>query len=108
MNSTCFFQLAESSADPYGEKACINWFYLNGNDWKQLRIGFELLDDATNGLLEDGIVEFSLPFDIDKEHTVMPDGMFWIKASTAERAEGVSETLGVHAQGALVVYDNKK
>ncbi|MBK6931919.1 MAG: hypothetical protein IPH12_14060 [Saprospirales bacterium] len=48
-----------------------------------------------------GIMTIQLPQDIsDKGHTIMPPGLFWIRASAATNTIAVSETIGIHAQAA--------
>jgi hypothetical protein len=93
------FQLAESTADSESDRADLSWHYLTGNRWVPLRTGFELLQDATDGLTMSGIVTLLLPHDIsDKGNTIMPAGHFWIKVSAPQNAIAVSETIGIHAQ----------
>ena len=101
-NLNLLLQLAEATADSERNRAVINWNYLTGNRWLQLRTGFELIDDQSDGITVSGIVQFSIPEDIsDKGNTIMPEGVFWIKASAPENTAAISEVIGIHAQAAL-------
>jgi hypothetical protein len=104
-NVQMLFQLAEATADTEGGRAEVKWHYLSKNNaWKPLRMGFEILEDATNGLTASGIIKMAMPEDIgDKDDknvpiTEMPSGQFWIKASSAANTRSVCETLGIFTQ----------
>jgi hypothetical protein len=49
-NVNILFQLAEATADSESEREKIHWHYLENNQWKMLRPGFEVLEDATTDL----------------------------------------------------------
>ena len=49
-NLNLLFQLAEATADSESDPEEVHWHYLENNQWKELRKGFELLEDATDGL----------------------------------------------------------
>ncbi|WP_138092111.1 hypothetical protein [Sphingobacterium daejeonense] len=80
-NLNILFQLAEATADSESKRQQIQWKYLDNNNWKSLRNGFEILLDDTDGLTTSGIINFSIPQNITKENTIMPKGLYWIKAS---------------------------
>jgi hypothetical protein len=58
--------------------ANLTWSYLSSNRWKKLQQA-QILDDSTQGFMTSGIVQLQLPDDIDSDHTVMPNDMFWLK-----------------------------
>ena len=104
-NIQILFQLAEATADTEGGRADVKWHYLSkNNDWKDLRKGFEILEDATNGLTVSGIIKLAIPEDIgDKDVdnqaiTQMPTGQLWLKVTAAEHTRAVCDTLGVFTQ----------
>lgn len=101
------FQMAESTADPFMERADIQWHYLSGNQWKELRKEFNILSDETDGLLGPGVIKLSIPKDITNDNTILPSGTYWLKVSVKERAEAVSESIAVHAQAARVTFVDK-
>ena len=107
------FQLAEATADSESDKANIEWAYLTNNEWVDLRAGFEILSDDTNGLTRSGIIKFALPRDISNEgNTRMPpvgeegseQHLYWIKASAKKNTAGVAETIGIHTQAARATF----
>jgi hypothetical protein len=100
------FQLAEATADSESEREEVKWYGLDNNQWKRLRKGFEVLDDATDGLTVSGVVKFSLPANMTRENTVLPKGLHWIKASISKNSRAISECIGIHAQAARVTFTN--
>lgn len=102
------FQLAEATSDSETEREKLRWYYLDNNQWKRLRTGFEVLEDATDGLTTSGIVKFSLPANMTKGNSVMPKEFHWIRASIKEKSRSVSETIGIHTQAISVTFTNEK
>lgn len=78
------FQMAEGSANPDLDPLTVNWSYLGEKDWQtpsphnpqdvQL-----LLNDNTNGLLQSGIVQLSIPENASNENSLMPIGLHWVR-----------------------------
>ena len=106
-NLNMLFQLAEATSDTEFDREKVNWHYLDNNQWKSLRTGFEILEDATDGLTASGIVKFAMPQNMTIENTVLPKGLHWIKASVAKNSRTVSETLGIHTQAVAVTFTNE-
>jgi hypothetical protein len=107
-NVAILFQLAEATADSESEREEIKWYYLDNNQWKELRKGFEVLNDDTNGLTTSGIVKFLMPANMTNENTILPKGLHWIRASIAKNSKAISETIGIHAQAARVSFTNEE
>jgi len=105
-NLNILFQLAEATADSESKRQQIQWKYLDNNHWKSLRNGFEILQDDTDGLTTSGIINFSIPQNITKENTIMPKGLYWIKASISINSKSVSETIGIHTQAVKATFTN--
>ena len=105
-NVNMLFQLAEATADAELEREDINWYYLQNNSWKNLRKGFELLNDDTNGLTTSGIVKLALPANITNDNTILPAGLHWIKAAISKNSKSLSETIGIHTQAIKVLFTN--
>ena len=105
-NLSLLFQLAESTANTESEKARVAWQYLANNEWKDLREGFEILNDATEGLTSTGIVKIAIPADITNgpENTVLPRGFHWLKVAALSNADAVCETIGIHAQAVHATF----
>ncbi|GAA4272692.1 hypothetical protein U6A24_08055 [Aquimarina gracilis] len=95
------FQLAEATANSEMERAEINWHYLSNNKWVELLPDFNIISDETDGFTVSGIITIAVPDDINKiGNTLMPDDLYWIKASAVENAMAVAETIGIHTQAA--------
>jgi hypothetical protein len=100
------FQLAEGSADPDLAREPIQWQYLDGNQWQTLEEG-QLLSDATNGLLNSGIIRFDLP--AAQPGTVLPTDLYWMRAAIAHNCRSVADTVAIMPQAIRVIlfsHDN--
>jgi hypothetical protein len=107
-NVNFLFQLAEATANSESDPATVYYSYLAGNKWRPLRPGFEVLKDGTEGLTRTGILKLALPANMTKTNTVMPNGLFWIKAAVAEDVEGVSETFAIVTQAVGATFVNSE
>lgn len=99
------FQMEETTADPEMDKAVICWHYLKDNEWRLLKPDFHLLADETQGLIQSGVINFSIPGDIsNKQTTIMPSALHWLRATAHLRSGAVAETKAVHTQAARVKF----
>ncbi|NRA10873.1 MAG: baseplate J/gp47 family protein, partial [Crocinitomicaceae bacterium] len=92
-------QMIEGSGDANQSQinSNVSWYYLSGNDWQpidRLRISH----DSTRNLLNTGVIRFDLKSDIDTAHTIMPEGLFWLKAIIPEKSAGIDRIQNVHVQ----------
>jgi hypothetical protein len=91
------FQVAEDTANTEIEKATVEWFYLQNNNW--LSLSDRIVSDATKGLVASGIIQFAIPEDISKTGTTILDPTYyWIKASVPERTAAICKIINVHTQ----------
>lgn len=104
INLNLLFQLAEATADSEKPKEKVHWHYLENNRWRKLRTGFEVLEDGTSSLTTSGIIKFAMPEGMTNKNSIMPAGIFWIKASIAKSSRAVSETLGIHTQAMRATF----
>jgi hypothetical protein len=93
-------QMIEGSGDASQSQIISNvsWSYLSGNDWNSID-RLRISHDSTRNLLNTGVIRFDLSDDIDTNHTIMPDGLFWLKAVIPEKSAGIDRIQNVHAQG---------
>jgi hypothetical protein len=105
-NLSMLLQFAEATADSESDREKPVWYYLENNRWKLMREGFEILDDATNGLTTSGIVKFSIPGNISKDNTILPGALHWLRVSVPCKTTSVSELIGIHAQAVKVSFTN--
>ena len=106
-NLAVLFQISDGTADPLSIKPSphIHWSYLSGNEW----ISFAKYDvqDGTNGLLNSGIIMFSIPDEASSNNTLLATGQYWFRAAVAEESDAVCRLLAVSAQGLTVTFKNR-
>ncbi len=92
------FQVLDGTANPLVVKPDdhLQWSWLHGNDW--VPFPADAVGDATAGLLASGIVTLAVPAEADLAHTVLPDGLHWIRVAVASRTDAVCRLRLVAAQ----------
>ncbi|HVS95061.1 MAG TPA: hypothetical protein VHE54_01200 [Puia sp.] len=100
------FQLAEATADSESDQARVAYSYLDDNEWMPLRPGFEVISDGTEGLTRTGIIKLSLPANMTNTNTVMPAGVYWIKAAVPQHHRSVAETIALLTQAISATFIN--
>lgn len=103
-NLALLFQVVDGTANPLAVKPenHLRWSYLHGNDW--VPFPKDGVDDGTDGLLASGIVTLAVPPDADRDHTLMPSGLHWVRIAVATGTDAVCRLITVAAQ-ALTVTD---
>lgn len=107
-NLSLLFQLAPFSANPDIEAARIHWYYLIDNSWKELKKDIDIVSDGTKELLSSGIINISMPWDINTDHTLLPPGYYWLKIATPSSSAAVCEAILVAAQGGAATFRNQE
>ena len=105
-NLNLLFQMAEATSDSESPRQNVQWNYLTNNTWMPLRNGFEVLDDASENLTASGIIKFALPETMSNGNTIMPKGLYWIKAFVPQNSSAVSETIAILSQAIRVTFTN--
>jgi len=99
---TLLFHLREDSAStPAFAQQPVVWSYLACDKWRTLDAS-RVLSDTTDGFLSSGIVTLDLPSDIDRENSVMPPNLFWIRVSSNGNFARFCSLYSVHAQALTV------
>jgi len=80
------------------------WSYLASNRWRPLAPS-RVVSDTTHGFLTSGIVLLDIPEDIDRNNTVLPAELFWLRLAASDRLESVAGLQGVHAQAVRATRD---
>lgn len=101
------FQVADGTADPLTVKPDphIQWSYLRANEWRAFAT--DEVTDATGGLINSGIIEFSVPDDATDDNTLLPPGMHWLRAAVKEDAEAVCRLQKVAAQALPAAFADR-
>lgn len=116
-NVQFLFQLEEGTENPdsivsegYSE---IEWHYLQDNKWVLFNKE-QLLKDETNNFLKTGLVKLQIPKNFDTNNTLLPDNLFWIRASQKTKTTGnnlpdtVSRFIEIHAQALQAEFINQE
>lgn len=100
-NLALLVQVVDGTADPRVGKPQrhLAWTYLSGDRWVEFTP--DAVADGTDGLLTSGIVTLAVPADASTEHTLLPRGRHWIRASVATKVDAVCRIREVAAQAAL-------
>jgi hypothetical protein len=107
-NLSVLFHVAEGSADPELPTQEVDWSYLSQDRWRAFAPD-EIVADSTNGLLCSGIITFKVPEAADKNNTLLPKGMHWLRASVVENSRAVCDLIDVRAQaGRASFVDDRK
>jgi hypothetical protein len=98
------FQVVDGSANPLVAKPDdhVRWSYLRGNEWADFPR--DTVADRTAGLLGSGVVNLAIPDDATVDHTMMPAGLHWIRASVAGAHDAVCRFVMVAAQALEATY----
>jgi hypothetical protein len=99
-----YFYLREDSLPmTHIKDAGLRWWYLSDNRWRELAAN-SILEDSTKGFMTSGIVLLQLPDDIDTTNTVMPSGVFWLRATAKDGVERFCSLYAIYAQAIKVTW----
>ncbi len=104
---TLLFDLRDESARRFADQRpqpLAHWSYLASNQWRGLAAA-RVLADTTQGFLTSGIVTLDIPADIDRDSTVMPAGLFWLRVGASGALESFAGLFDVRAQAVQAVRD---
>lgn len=97
-NLSLLFQVEDGTANPLALKPRphIEWSYLSNNEW----IGFaeNEVQDGTDELLNSGIMTLAIPQEANSSNTILPAGLFWIRAAVSEKSDAVCKLQLLEAQ----------
>lgn len=89
-------QVAEGTADPDLQAPTVIWSALCDNDWKALRPE-ELVADGSRNFRRSGIVTLVVPREATTAHTLLPDGLLWLRAAVPQNSRAANRLLAVEA-----------
>jgi len=98
------FQVVDGTANPLAPKPVphFDWCYLSDNQW--VEFPENAVFDGTDELLDSGVVTFAVPADATQNNTLLPSGMYWIRAAVASESDAVCRLQLVAAQAMEAVF----
>lgn len=97
-------QLAEGSSDPDIEPGAVTWSYLAGDRFEDLAVS-GIIDDATRGLVNTGIVELALPAAASGSR--LPPELYWLRVAIPRNTQSVCDVVSIRAQAVSVRFDDR-
>ena len=97
-NLSLLFQVEDGTANPLAVKPTthIDWSYLSNNEWT--RFAENEVQDGTDELLNSGIMTLAVPGEATANNTILPTGLFWIRAAVSEKSDAVCKLKLLEAQ----------
>lgn len=93
------FQVAEGSEnpvlDPFTKEDQIEWHVLSNNEWIHLNRNY-VLEDATNNLLQSGIIRFLIPKEATSFNNWLDAGYIWLRATLKKHPDRVAKMIALH------------
>lgn len=100
---TLFFQMVSGSGNADLSNPTIVWSYLTRDRWKPFQTD-EILFDSTNGLLDSGIIHFTIPEAASRDNSLLPREFHWIKATVAENTAAIPDNLDIRTQAVTATF----
>lgn len=98
-------KVAEGSANPDLPRQVVKWSYLNNNEWFEFP-KFNIISDSSNGLLTSGIIQFDVPKAINTGNTILPDSLYWIKASVTTMSRAICDMIAIKTQAITAIFQD--
>jgi len=98
-------QVAEDTADPDAPPQELQWSVLADNFWRPLGAGERALD-TSNNLRTSGIVALSLPAETSTDHTLLPPGLAWVRATVPAHSRAACKLIQVANNAVEAVFVN--
>lgn len=93
--SLLFYLEDHNFIESIDDDVIINWWYLSHNNWLPLS-ATNILDDATNNLINTGIIRLRIPHEVYTRSTILPSGLFWLRASVEGSANVYAKIIAVY------------
>lgn len=104
------FQLQNDTGNPdspIGEANKISWYVLVENAWRKLDRLSDMQSDTTQGFTTTGLIKFILPADAFSEHSLLTNGLVWIKASVHVHSDAYPLLLRLETQAIEAEFDDR-
>lgn len=85
----------------------VHWEILCNNVWRTLDSSLMTINELDN-FLRSGLIKFTIPPYATSDNTLLPAGLFWIRAKMYnKRYDAVCQLLGIHAQVVTAQFDDR-
>jgi|GEM_PF-965965 len=105
-----YFQFKEGTGNPDKPLTAdnkVSWSYLSGNAWQLLDENAYIVKNTTYGFTTSGIIKFKIPKDAISAHTILTDGLTWLKACAPQDSDIYPYLLGINPQVIRATYNNR-
>ncbi len=104
-NVSMLFQAVEGSADINTtiEDEDIHWSYLSYDQWIPVT-QLQIIMNTTRGFQTSGIISLAIGSDATNNNTLMPGGLYWLRASVEKDPIGISRFIDVKTQAVEASY----
>ncbi len=106
-NLALLIEVADGTANPLAAKPKphVSWSWLRKNEWVAFTEGE--IQDATGELLNSGIITFSVARDASDDNSILPAGLFWLRASVQGMCDAVCQFRLVAAQALQATFSDR-
>ena len=101
-----FHMREDSSHQIANDKPDITWFYLASNRWERFASA-QVISDTTRNFVSSGIVTLDVPEHINRDNTIMPNHLFWLKVCTRRHRQSFCSVYSIQTQAVTVGWDNR-
>ncbi|MCA6364284.1 MAG: baseplate J/gp47 family protein [Bacteroidetes bacterium] len=98
-------QTVDDSADPNQNQPEVHWSYLRNNEWVALDQSM-LISDTTNGFINSGLIELSIPEDASNTNSILTNGLHWLRAATVLKEDPVIDAPVLTLPGSTSALSN--
>lgn len=107
---TLLIQVAEGTENPlvdsFSGTQKVKWDILCNNVWREMESSLMTANEIDN-FLRSGRIQFTIPSYANSDNTLLPNGLFWIRAKMYKHYDAVCKVYGIHTQAALVQFQNQ-
>jgi Baseplate J-like protein len=103
-----YFQLEKNTGNidkAIDDTNAINWYYLVSNHWVKVQDS-QIVENTTNKFTGSGLIKFNLPKDVISSHSILTNGLVWIKASVDINSDAYPNVVLIRTQAIEAVFEN--
>ena len=85
----------------------INWYYLEQNHWIKFKDS-EIIENTTNAFTNSGYIKFNLPKGAVSSHTMLTDGLVWLRGSVVNDSDAYPNLISIKTQAIEAVFTDNE